>query len=88
MKSCWNALSDERPSFAELVLTITSVLETLVVYLDLDVSKCKHVLEVSKSPAISCNPIDAAGAASPAPHVENTNVMPLEPPTIVVEEIY
>eukprot|EP00731_Ephydatia_muelleri_P015940 Em0009g364a len=57
MKSCWNVSSDERPSFAELVLTITSVLETLVVYLDLDVSKCKHVLEVSKSPAISCNPL-------------------------------
>lgn len=87
MQSCWNVSSDDRPSFSELVLTTTAMLETLVVYLDLGTAKYKHVLKALQPPSSYSEPIDAASAASPAPHVGNTNVNSLALPTIVVKDI-
>ena len=38
MKQCWKELPDKRPTFSELVTTISTSLEAIAGYLDLTVS--------------------------------------------------
>ena len=37
MSNCWKEQSEKRPSFAELVLTLTSLLEDIAAYMDFSV---------------------------------------------------
>lgn len=61
MKTCWNAKADLRPSFSDLVSTLSQILESLTGYFDLSV--------FNKTPSSPCH-LD--GHESAADKLENT----------------
>lgn len=88
MRNCWNISPADRLSFTELVLAITKVLETLVIYLDFNCSKSEHVLKGSQPLVIYDELSKHCTDTNPTFHVVDTdgNFSP-GLPVIIVEDV-